>query len=171
MENRLIDANKIRLARVRYYDVKNNGAELSSQEAYAFLLQVDEKKYINPFDVTEDLPVLDRTFYANVMPNGEEYGTKLFHVCGELVDGPCYVLERQSAKDLFKKENISLHEIKRYILYSNKFFVDRRRIISELEESFFKKSRFLPTIMSDSANMEKLKKFFAEHESGKQYIK
>ena len=171
MENRLMDTNKIRLARVKYYDVEKNGAELSEHEAYAFLFQVNEHKYINPFDPFEELPVLDRTFYANVASNGEEFGTKLIHVCGELENGPCYVLERLSVKDLFKKDGISLFDLKKYILHSKKFFVDRRHIIESLDEPIIKKSRFLPTILSDEASMDKLKRFFSNHEVGKQYIK
>ena len=171
MENRLIDANKVRLARVKYYDVENNGAELSEHEAYAFLIQVNDHKFINPFDLAEDLPVLDRTFYANVTPKGEEYGTKLIHVSGELDNGPCYVLERLSVKDLFKKDSVSISDLRKYILRSRKFFVDRRHIISELDEPFIKKSRFLPTILADEASMDKLKRFFSDHEVGKQYIK
>ena len=56
MIDRDVDLKRLKLAKVRYYDAKNNGAELSDIDAYAFLINVNGH-YINLFDPIEELPV------------------------------------------------------------------------------------------------------------------
>ena len=172
MENRLMNTEKLRLARVKYYNVEKNGAELSEHDAYAFLYQIAEKKFVNPFDLLEDLPVLDRSFYANVMmPSGEYYGTKIVHVCGELQNGPCYVMEKMSVRSLFGRNFVTMEDLRNYILKSKKFFVDRIHIIEELKEPFYKKSRYLPIVLSDEKKMAAFKSYLQEHECDRVYKK
>ena len=69
METKKMKTQDLRLARVRYYDTKHNGAELSHLEAYAFLRKAGEHFY-NVFDVVEDLPVLDRMPYSCTTRSG-----------------------------------------------------------------------------------------------------
>ena len=171
MENRLLNTERLKLARVKYYDTKNNGAELSEIDGYAFLYQMDDHNYVNLFDPTEELPVLDRSMYSNVTSSGFEFGNKLIHISGKLEDGPCYVIERISTKALFKKDVVSLSDVRRYVLSSDKFFVDRLRLIKELQEPFFTKARFLRTVIEDQAQMDQLQRYFQEHDCVKQYKK
>ncbi len=168
MEVGKIKTTDLRLARVKYFDTKHNGAELSKTEAYAFLRKAGDH-YFNVFDVLEDLPVLDRYPYANVLSTGEEYGNKLVHVQGELVDGPCYVIEPFSAKSVLRVDEISEQELREYVLHSRMFFVDRLKMLED--EPGIVKMKNVRTILADRKNMERLKAEFANHENGKPYIK
>lgn len=167
----MIRTDGLRLARVKYYDTKKNGAELSEIDGYAFLYRIHDSVYVNLFDPTEELPILDRSMYSNVTPTGIEYGNKLIHVCGKLEDGPCYVMEKVKVASLFKKDFVSVSDVRRYILYSDKFFVDRMHLIKELKEPFYKKTRFLSTILEDEAKMAELQRYFQGHDCVKQYKK
>ena len=158
----------LRLAKVRYFDTKHNGAELSTIEAYAFLRKAGDH-YFNVFDVLEDLPVLDRAPYANTTMSGVDYGNKLFHVQGELVDGPCYVIEPFPVRDILRKERVSEPELREYVLRSKNFFVDRLKMLED--EPGRVKLSMLKTILADKKQMERLKAFFASHENGKPYVK
>ncbi len=76
MEGPMFKTKDLRLARIRYFDRKRNGAELTDIEAYTFLLKTAEK-CINVFDSTDVLSIYDRMPYPNVASNGMEYGNRL----------------------------------------------------------------------------------------------
>lgn len=168
MENRSLKTEDLRLARVKYFDIEHNGAELTDVEAYAFLQKVGDK-YVNVFDLTEDMPVLDRSIYPNVMRNGEEFGNRLIHVCGHLTDGPCYVIEPVNVRALFGYDLIGSNELKEYVLRSESFFVDRLNLIKG--EKSVRRLGMLSTVKSDEAKMAELKEYIASHEKAKQYVK
>lgn len=169
MENNMLQTKNLRLARVKWFDVDHNGAELDGQFAYAFLQKAGDV-YFNLFDPTDNLPVLDRTPYPNVLSNGEEYGNKLRHVSGELTTGPCYVIEKVSVPEMFSgKDEISMSQLQNYILYSEKFFVDRISIIQGLE--FSRRGAFFKKMLRDMKKKNQLKAFMASHEIGRKYQK
>lgn len=165
---RALKTQDLRLARVKYFDTEHNGAELTSLEAYAFLRQLGDK-FINVFDELEELPVLDRSVYPNVMPNGEEFGTRLIHVSGELNDGPCYVIEPFSVRDALGFDVISQVELKEYMYSSPKFFVDRMKLIEQ--EKGMKRISLMHTYREDQKSMAAFKSYISEHEKAKEYVK
>ena len=168
MENRTLNTKNLRLARVKYYDVEHNGAELSEMEAYAFLQKVGDQ-YKNVFDEAEDLPVLDRSIYPNVMRSGEEYGNRLIHVCGELTDGACYVIEPVALHKLFGVDIIGTNDLKDYMFHSEKFFVDRAHLIQGEKASH--RLRMFSLLRADLIKLDAFKQYIASHEKAKQYVK
>ena len=130
MENRTLKTENLRLARVKYFDTAHNGAEITDKEVYAFLFTHDGE-YANVFNPEDDLPVYDRSPYANTTKEGIDYGNKLFHVSGPVQDGPCYVVEPVSVTRLFEKDTITMEELRRYVMQSSQFFIDQIRLLEQ----------------------------------------
>ena len=168
MENRTLKTKDLKLARVKYFDMAHNGAELTDVEAYAFLEKVGDQ-YVNVFDMTEELPVLDRSLYPNVMRNGEEFGNRLIHVCGTLTDGACYVIEPVNVSKLLGFDTIGSDDLKEYMYRSEKFFVDRMHLIQE--EKATRRIGMHATLKADAKKMDELKEYIASHEKATQYVK
>lgn len=124
--NKMLDINKLKLAELRMMEKEKIGIH---NYGNAFLL-VDEanNSYINPIGLDDDLPVYeqDRHYYTYdenfepirpkvrpVIENGEE-------------DCPCYVICacQGELKKYFKKSQISLEELEKYIIDSKEFFID-----------------------------------------------
>lgn len=156
METKIINTEDLKLARIKYYDTEHNGAELSDIEAYAFLRRVGDR-YVNVFDILKDLPVLDRSIYPNERSNGEEFGNRLIHVCGELKDGPCYVIEPFSMRETIGFDYISEAELKEFVLRSDKFFVDRINLIEQ--ETGMRRIKLQPVLKNDLDNMQAFQEY------------
>ena len=164
-----IKTDNLRLAKVKYFDTKHNGAEISDIEAYAFLVEVGENQYLNVFDPDENIAVFDRSNYSNYTKDDVAFGNRLVHVCGEIANGACYVMERISVPALLGVESITLEQLKDYILASDKFFVDR---LSLLESGPRKRGiAHKAKVWDDTKKMMALKKYIASHEDAVQYKK
>lgn len=124
MRNTSVEADRVRLAKVRYFDEEENAVEIPVEEAYAFLVNVNGT-YINPFNPLEEVPVYERAWYGNYTKDGEAYGTKIILKNGKVQEGMCYVLEKDSAKEIFEQDEISIKDMEEYILSSEKYFIDR----------------------------------------------
>ena len=178
IEDRKLKAKNIKLAKIKYFDAdyKNGlgGAEVDAPiDAYAFLVKINGA-YINIFDPTEELPIYDRTNYSNITLDGEDYGSILKLVSGNVESGPCYVIEKLNMEDIFgseRSENLTPAVLKQYMYNSKKFFVDRLNLFNLENRST--RSRYLhrQKIKSDIDNMELLKTYFYSHEKGKIYKK
>ena len=169
MKDRVFKTDDLRLARVRYFDSKHHGTEfLADVEAYAFLEKVGEQ-FVNIFDPTDGLAVFDRLIYPNVDAYGYPYGNKLRHVCGEEVDGACYVIEKESVKNLMKSDEITLKQLTDYVLKSEHFFVDR--IALWKQERPGSRLRLLSKHLQDEKLLAQLQQYIANHEGAKQYVK
>ena len=170
MENKKLKASSIRLAKVKYYDAKRGGVEVSDIDAYAFLYRYGEE-YVNIFDLGESLPVFERVPYSNTTLDGEDFGTKLMLVGGDdTKSGACYILEKTTAKDLMGEDQVSVDSLQDYLLRSNDFFVDRLSILDD-ETTMINKSLYYHTYLSDKRRMYTLKKYFGSHENGVSYKK
>ena len=162
MVNKQMKADQVRLARVRYYDDSKKGIEVDNIGAYAFLVKAGTK-YINIFDITSDLPVFERVPYSNTTKDGEDFGSKVMQISGvEDVSGLVYVLEDSTAKDLFNEDQVSDELLKRYIIHSKKFFVDRKSIIQDCP-SKLEMLRALPILLSDEKKHAKLQRLVDSH--------
>ena len=131
MRNLEVDVARIRLAQLRKYDVKRSASEIPEEnsKAYAILVEVNGT-YINVLNPLEELPVYDRTPYANTTKDGvHDYGNKIVLVNGEEKDGPCYILEKEDMKYEFRKERVSIKDIENYVLSSKLFFADRIKLL------------------------------------------
>ena len=74
-KEKLISTDKLSLAKVKYFDVKHNGVEVTGEDPYVFLLNINNT-YINLFDPVENLPVYDRLPYSNTTMSGVDFGSK-----------------------------------------------------------------------------------------------
>lgn len=127
MKNIEIDANRVRLAQIRYFDVEANASEIPMEKAYAFLVKVNGV-YINPFNPLEEVPVYDRAWYSNTTLEGREFGTKIILAQGEVQEGKCYILEMEKGEKIFDKEVVTIKDLEDYMFQSDEFFVDRLTI-------------------------------------------
>ena len=166
--NKRLDTNKIRIAQVRYYDTRMNGAELSSIVAYAFLYQVGEDQYINLIDPTKDYAVFDRTPYSNVLKSGLEYGTRIVHKCGKIEDGICYVMDEARGKEIFGTDSIDKDRIESYIMNSDYFFLDRPDIMKKIP--LMRRLKYASLILADSKRLSDFYAFIDSHDE-KKYMK
>ena len=171
MQNKMINVDDIKLAKIKYYDSELNGVELSDISAYVVLIKCNGK-YINVFDPElRDVPVLRRTVYVNVTKDGDDYGTKLVYVCGELKSGMCYIIEDKNMREVFKKDNVNISDIEKYIINSIHFFVDRENIVLNSHISYRVRKNVKLTLLRDHESKEKLNKYFSERNIGIQYFK
>lgn len=171
MLDKEIDTDKLKLAKLKYFDKKRMGVEVSEINAYAFLVNIDGK-YVNVFDESlSDIPVFDRTFYSNTTSSGIDFGTKLIYLSGKLETGPCYIVEQNDMKQKFGSSVVSLSDIERYILDSNDYFIDRESILSNPNMSRKEKRKYKLKRFFDQKEKEKLDEFFSERDCGFQYIK
>ncbi len=171
MIDKEINIDKLKLAKLKYFDKKRMGVEVSEINAYAFLVNIDGK-YVNVFDESlSDIPVFDRTFYSNTTSSGIDFGTKLIYLSGKLETGPCYIVEQNDMKQKFGSSVISLSDIERYILDSNDYFIDRESILSNPNMSRKEKRKYKLKRFFDQKEKEKLDEFFSERDCGFQYIK
>ena len=150
-----IRTKDLKLAKIKRWDVVNNGVEVNQIDAYTFLYFMNGN-YINLFDFTNNYPVFKRVPYSNTTKDGESYGTKVEQVAGDISkSGPCYMLSSETAFDLFGVETISLDMLKKYIVNSDLFFPDRKTIIDN-DYSSFKKIKNLPKIIDDQIKKKQL---------------
>lgn len=131
MENKNIDTKKLKLAQIRYFDFKHNGVEIPRKKAFVFVQQVGEDTFINALNPLENLPVFGRVPYTNTTRDGEDYGTKIVLLSGDIKSGPCYVMENLGMDNIFGEERVSKEQIEDFVLASNLFFMDRPAIIRE----------------------------------------
>ncbi len=169
MENRLICTKNLKLARVKYYSNDRGGAEVSDVDAYVFLCKNGEK-YTNPLDCFDEVPVFERVPYSNQTLDGEDFGTRLLHISGELQNGACYIVDPYQIGKVFGKDFISLSELKNYILNSDHFFVDRISIINQIKP-FVLRARWIPVYFEDKSKLKELEEYILSHEGAKQYKK
>ena len=162
--NKTLDTNKLRVAEVRYYDSKMGGVEVSSTMAYAFLYRIGDR-YVNVLDPSKEFPVFSRAPYSNVLMSGLEFGNRLFYECGDLCDGACYVMSRESGEEIFGREAIEMETLKSYILNSNYFFLDRADILKSMP--FRKRLKYLPLLFSDGKKMSEFYAFLDSHDQKK----
>lgn len=125
-----INTEKLKLAEIRLFDTEKMASEIPSVHGYTFLYEQDGK-YQNIFRGEDGLPVFERVPYSNSTLDGEDFGSKIILLQGDVQDGPCYIIPSTSGKILFGKEQISISELKTYILHSNYYFIDRLSIMEE----------------------------------------
>lgn len=158
--NRVIKVENLKLAALRYYD-KNNGVELTDPLGYVILENIGNDFYINPLDIdAEEYPVFERLPYSNVTLSGDEFGSKMILVNDIDVSGPCYVLFNTNLKDSFDKDLIEESELKGYILNSNYYFRDRKKVA--LEKMRKHPIKMYRIIKEAEEKEEKILDFFAE---------
>ena len=165
---RNIDASKLRLAQVKYFDEEHNGIEVTNTDAYVFLYDVNGQ-YINPFDVFAELPVYQRVPYSNTTRSGEDFGSKIQHVQGDIKDGPCYVIGFTKVEDLFRNEDLDTEVLKDFIIHSRRFFIDRPELMKSLGKK--EKFRYREKMESDEDLLCQFIEYMDSHKKGYQYKK
>ena len=170
MRNIKVDASRVRLAQLRYFNLERNASEIPEIEAYAVLVDINGT-YINVLNPLEELPILDRTPYTNVTPDGlHEFGNKLILVNGESQDGPCYVLEKGDLKGDLRREKVSVTDIENYVLDSKLFFVDRVELL-EKERRLSNGKYYKDLYLEDIKKLNKFKEYLNSFEKNKELEK
>ena len=126
--SKLLSVKNLKLAKIKYFDMERNGAEVTNIDAYVFLYEEDGEIY-NLLDKARVYPIYNRVPYTNTTLDGESYGTKIVHVAGEERSGPCYIIDVDGCSDYFGRVNMFEDEIKEYVLRSDKFFPDRYQML------------------------------------------
>ena len=169
VKNVEIDSSKLKLAQIRYFDMESKASKLPEENAYVFLIEVDGK-YVNVLDSTQELPVFARSPYSNITMDGVEFGNQIYLVNGELKDGPCFIIENINLKHEFKKDKILIKELENYIINSDKFFIDRIKIL-EKQKKKIKKNLIKQKIENDLESFYKLNAYLSDELSYYQYKK
>ena len=153
MENKIIDSKNICLAQLRYFNFERKSTVIPDEKAYVILLNVDGN-YSN-IVTGEVLPVYGRVPYANTTLDGEDYGTMLYSVTGEVKDGMCYLLEEKENFGMFvEKDSYSMKEIESEIINSSLLFVDRIDLLNKRKLSVINRLRANKIILKDTKKME-----------------
>lgn len=158
-----IKTDQVKLADLRYYDASHGGIELTSSYSKGILIDFNGREhYENLFCLGESYPVFKRAPFANCTSDGDEYGTKVFHVSNELVTGPCWVLSNIDLGQIFGKDEISISELEDYILASNHFFKDRASIAFTRAKEAGKRLRMQKIISDDQLMQNMMDEFFSQ---------
>ena len=167
--NLYFENDKVWLAEMKYYSKEENGIEYSEPLTYAFIVDLGDGEFANPFDVSEDLPVFERMPYGNYTKDGEGYGTKVRLVSNVDKTGACYVLNK-NVKEMGVSEDIVYSEkLVDYMFESGLFFKDRRQFAREkMKRKPFSLRKFLE---EDEKRIGEMKTFLAERKAHIRLIK
>lgn len=167
MNRNSIKTEQLRLAEIREFNYERKSSLIPLKKAYAILGEINGH-YINVLNPFLEYPVYERLPYSNVTPSGEEFGTMISLVDGEVKDGPCYILDYK-LKKYINKENVSIDEIKEYVLDSGTFFPDRIHLIEEM--SLIKRLKYKRKYEYDKKSYDEFMKYMSGIDSNKQYRK
>lgn len=165
-----IKSEGIRLAELRYFDKNCNGVEFGSPLSYALLYEIDDEhvpvfngtKYINMFGLNDfDLVLRRSKFYGCCDSVGNDYGTKMELVAGEVKTGPCWILTDVDFSEIFGSY-VSYETLKNYVLKSDKYFMDRESIAKERLLAFRNPVKMLRVMDRDKKDAARLNEYFAE---------
>ena len=164
-----LPVNKIRKARIRYYE-KDKGCEIPEIEAYTFFLKVHDT-YINLTHPFDECNVYDRSIYTNSTKSGEDFGNRLVLVNGKEEDGICYILE--PSLDAFNdRDYISVEELEREIVYNmSVFYFDRWDLAFGDRKDCTTILERLRIFKGDSTRREKFLKYLESKENEKKLKK
>ncbi len=126
----MIDTKKLRLAQIRYFDKEKKSSEISEEQVYAFLYEVNGT-FVNVLNFTREYPVFERSTYTNFTADGEPFGNKIVLRNGNIETGLCYIIERTDCNRLLDCDEISIDNLLLYIINSDKFFIDRIGILEK----------------------------------------
>lgn len=168
-----LQAEKIHLVELRYFDSEHNGIEVSKPLSYGFLLELNDvgQKYLNIFDFEESYPVYKRVPYGNTLADGTSYGTKVVLDDGEEKDGPCWVLTGQTGSDIFKRKYMMANQLEDYMLKSSEYFKDRIKIARERRSEFDHPLEMSKIIRRDKVLKKEMDEFFEERAKKKEKVK
>lgn len=172
MENRTFDINKLRVAKIKYFDSKDQSCRSlpdGLNQPYVFLYNFDGK-YINIFDPLREYPVYEETSLMYADNDGIDRGSLIFQVSGERKDGPIYLMHSsRTTRDYFKNDKIDYNQLKKCILFSSSFFIERPKIIMSLPLK--ERIGYLKKFLKDIRDKYYFKEYLLCCEKGYQYKK
>lgn len=154
----VINVDDLFLAEFRIFDLELNASEIPPVYGYVFLVK-DRDCYKNVFYPELDYPVYERVPYANTTLDGEDYGSKIKLAQGELSDGPCYII-KCSFSNINDKRQISIDELKKYIFQSDKFFLDRVKLLQDHQLSTIECLQYDKKLMHDMFLLDEFPDYF-----------
>ncbi len=159
--------NNMRLAQIRYFEEERNAVEILPIAAYVFLIHVGDK-YYNLLNPAVEVPVYERVPYSNTTSAGEDYGSMIRLVEGEVKDGVCYVIDNVSVKGMFGKDEVELNEVEKYVMNSDLFFADRYALYRD-KSSFFDRLKNSKKIAEDAKTLDEFNCLLFERDKGDAY--
>ena len=131
--NLYFEKGKVWLAEMKYYSKENNGIEHSDPLSYAFIVDLGDDQFVNPFDITEDFPVFHKLPYSNCTSSGVTYGNKV--MLANTIDrtGLCYVLSKNVEDMGLMGDIVSSEQLLDYMFkHSDKlYFKDRKGYVKD----------------------------------------
>lgn len=127
------DKNKVWLAEMKFYSKENNGIEVSDPLTYAFVVDLGDGQFANPFNVSDEFPVFKRTLYSNYTQDGEGFGTKVVLVNTIDRTGPCYILSKNVGDMGLMGDIVSSEQLIDYMFKNSDrlFFKDRKQFAKD----------------------------------------
>lgn len=169
--NLYFDAKKVWLAEMKYYSKEKNGIEYGEPLTYAFIVDLDNGEFANPFDVSEDYPIFKRVPYANYTHDGEGYGTKVQLISNVDKTGACYILNKSVDEMGIERDIVSSEQLIDYMFKNSEelYFKDRKDYAKDkLRRQPFTLRKLME---SDEANASKMTAFLADRKAHIRLIK
>lgn len=169
--NLYFEKNKVWIAEMKYYSKDDNGIEYTNPLSYAFIVDLGDGEFANPFSVSEDFPVFKRVPYSNCTCDGESYGSKVLLVNTIDRTGPCYVLGKKVEDMGFEGDIVSSEKLIDYMFENAQelYFKDRKQFFKERIKRHPITLR--KVIESDRENEDKMIAFLIERNAHKRLVK
>lgn len=151
--------------------VDGKGVEHCDSVSKGVLVDFGNGRFVNPFCISDNYPIFERSYSSNVTCDGHSFGTRVHHISNKLITGPCWILSNKDFSEVIGKDEISLEDLENYILSSDDFYKDRIRIAEKRLFNGKKKHRMMRIISHDEILLAEMENFFAEREHGIQKIK
>ena len=149
-QTNIFKTKELSVAEIRLFNEERKSSIIPEKRSYTILFNKDGK-YMNLCNPLLNYPVYDRVPYSNNLSDGEDYGTMITLVSGEIKDGPCYILDVDMQKVL-ARDTISYEDIISFVLQTSKFFPDRISIIEQMD--FFSRMKYHKKYISDKKDFE-----------------
>lgn len=146
------------IAGLRYFNKENNGIELGENLSYGIIVKDEvSDTYYNVFNLCEEYPIFRRSCYSNYTEDDEPYGSKIIYHDGLLKDGPCWLIQEKLFSDNLPGV-VTLSELEKIVLYSDKYFKDRK----EISRKYLRKDpiRLLKVFCKDLQSEEYMDNYF-----------
>ena len=166
--------DKLHLAELKYFDMQNNGIELSEPASYVVVYEYADGRFLNALEPLEELPTFERRPWTTNIYSGQEYfGTKIKVLTDEFSTGPCWLLCDEKFRRCLPGQEVSLLEVEDYVLDSPLYFKDRLDIAKRRLRSFEQPFKMARIVRSDKQNDGKVEEFFRirNNDRKREYIK
>ena len=166
--------DKLHLAELKYFDMQNNGIELSEPASYVVVYEIEDGKFLNALDPFEELPTFERIpCTTNIYGGQDYYGSKIRVLTDNYSTGPCWLLCDEKFRRSLPGMEIPLSEIENYVLDSSLYFKDRLDIAKKRLRKFEQPFKMARIVRCDKEKEGCVEEFFRirNNDRRREYIK